>query len=136
VNNANDRYANLETNFLLQRFEGFEGIVIVTTNASGRIDQAFQRRIDVTVELLPPDADGRLAIWAAHLPADHGVSSALLEEVARRCSLTGGRIRNAALHACLLALEGDRSVEDSHLLAALSREYRRVGATFPLVNRT
>ncbi|HWW75842.1 MAG TPA: ATP-binding protein, partial [Pyrinomonadaceae bacterium] len=47
VNSSNDRYANLETNFLLQRLETFEGIIVVTTNASERIDSAFQRRMDV-----------------------------------------------------------------------------------------
>ena len=132
VGNANDRYANLETNFLLQRLETFEGIVIITSNASNRIDAAFQRRIDVTVDLLPPDADARHQIWAVHLPPDHAVSPQLLEEVARRCTLTGGRIRNASLHACLLALEGDRPVTDEDLVSAIQREYRRMGATFPL----
>jgi hypothetical protein len=132
VANANDRYANLETNFLLQRLETFEGIVIVTSNASSRIDSAFQRRIDVTVEMSPPDPDARFHIWLAHLPADHTVSSELLLEVARRCTLTGGRIRNAALHASLLALEGGRPVADDLVVAALQREYRRMGASFPL----
>ena len=132
VGNANDRYANLETNFLLQRLEGFEGIVIITSNAANRIDPAFQRRIDVTIELVPPDADARHQIWLSHLPADHGVSTELLEEVARRCALTGGRIRNASLHACLLALEANRPVGDRDLVSAIAREYRRMGATFPL----
>ncbi len=132
VGNANDRYANLETNFLLQRLETFEGIVVITSNASNRIDAAFQRRIDVMVELLPPDADARHQIWTAHLPPDHAVSPQLLDEVARRCALTGGRIRNASLHACLLALEGNRPVVDEDLVSAIQREYRRMGATFPL----
>ena len=132
VGNANDRYANLETNFLLQRLESFEGIVIVTSNAANRIDPAFQRRIDVTIELVPPDADARHQIWRSHLPADHAVSAELLEEVSRRCALTGGRIRNASLHACLLALEADRGVGDRDLVSAVAREYRRMGATFPL----
>ena len=56
VATANDRYANLETNFLLQRLETFDGIVVVTSNAAGRIDPAFLRRIDVTVDFVPPDA--------------------------------------------------------------------------------
>ena len=55
VSNANDRYANLETNFLLQRIETYEGILIVTTNASERIDGAFQRRMDVLVEFRAPE---------------------------------------------------------------------------------
>jgi hypothetical protein len=135
VGNANDRYANLETNFLLQRLETFEGIAVITSNAASRIDTAFQRRIDVTVELGPPDPDARRQIWWNHLPPDQRVSAPLLDEVARRCSLTGGRIRNAALHASLLSLENGRPVGDEELMAALRREYRRMGATFPLAHQ-
>lgn len=135
VGNANDRYANLETNFLLQRLETFEGIIIITSNASNRIDAAFKRRIDVTVEFLPPDTDARYQIWTAHLALDHDVSPRLLEEIARRCTLTGGQIRNAALHACLLATEYSRPADDDDLFSAIAREYRRMGATFPLAPR-
>jgi SpoVK/Ycf46/Vps4 family AAA+-type ATPase len=132
VNNANDRYANLETDFLLQRLETFDGIVVVTTNAGSRIDPAFQRRIDVTVEFVPPDADQRRRLWWLHLPPGHDVSPALLDDAARRCELTGGQIRNAALHARLLGLERDAPITDDDLLAAVAREYRRSGASFPL----
>ncbi len=132
VSNANDRYANLETNFLLQRLETFDGIVVITTNAGNRIDPAFLRRIDVTVDFVPPDADQRLNLWRAHLPADHAADPALLNQVARRCSLTGGQIRNATLHARMLSLERDSPVGDEDVLLALQREYRRIGASFPL----
>ena len=135
VANANDRYANLETNFLLQRLETFEGILVVTSNASARIDSAFLRRIDVTVEFVPPEAPERRLIWDAHL-TDHVVASAVLDELARRCVLTGGQIRNATLHASLLALEAGEPVAESHLLEAVRREYRRSGASYPLSHRT
>jgi hypothetical protein len=132
VGNANDRYANLETNFLLQRLETFDGIVIITTNAGGRIDPAFLRRIDVTIDFVPPDADQRRQLWSSHLPAEHHISGAMLDDVARRCALTGGQIRNASLHARLLSLERRTPVHNDDLLHALSREYRRTGASFPL----
>jgi len=132
VSDANDRYANLETNFLLQRLETFEGIVVVTTNAANRIDQAFLRRIDVTVDFVPPDAALRRQIWSAHLPAGHRVEQSVLTDVVRRCDLTGGQIRNAALHARLLSLERGDEVVDADLLAAVRREYRRAGASCPL----
>ena len=132
VSNANDRYANLETNFLLQRLETFAGIVIITTNAGGRIDPAFLRRIDVTVDFVPPDADQRWQIWSAHLSPDSSVDPALVMEVARRCALTGGQIRNAALHAALLAIDRGEQVGDRDLLAAIRREYRRTGGSYPL----
>ena len=134
VKSANDRYANLETNYLLQRLESYQGVVLVTTNAGNRIDQAFQRRFDVSVNFFPPDANERLAIWQLHLPAAHRVGAARLQEVARYCALTGGQIRNAALHASLLAVEAGRGglVEDADLEAAVRREYRKAGASFPL----
>jgi SpoVK/Ycf46/Vps4 family AAA+-type ATPase len=132
VGNANDRYANLETNFLLQRLETFDGIVIITTNAGNRIDPAFLRRIDVTIDFALPDADQRLQLWNSHMPAEHNISAAVLDDVARRCALTGGQIHSASLHARLLSLERATPVHNDDLLHALSREYRRIGASFPL----
>ena len=132
VSSANDRYANLETNFLLQRLEIFDGIVIITTNAASRIDSAFLRRIDVTVEFTPPDADQRWQIWLAHLPSGNEVSAELIQQLAQRCTLTGGQIHNAVLHATLLGLERDSPVRDEDVVAAVRREYRRSGASCPL----
>src|SRR5205085_8610713 len=71
VQTSNDRYANLETNYLLQRLESFEGILIVTTNAGDRMDSAFRRRIDVVVDFRPPEAAERWTLWQLHLPAPH-----------------------------------------------------------------
>lgn len=135
VRNSNDRYANMETNYLLQRLESYEGIVIITTNAGQRIDTAFLRRLDVVVDFTPPEAAERWLLWIHHLPAEHAVSPAFLQEVADRCALTGGQIRNAALHATLLALSSAEPVADHHLEAALQREYRKSGAAYPLRDR-
>jgi hypothetical protein len=132
VQTANDRYANLETNFLLQRLETFEGILIVTTNAAQRIDPAFERRMDVAVDFPAPGPAERWAIWGLHLPDEHNVDDAFRQEVAARCALTGGQIRGALLHATLLALGDDRSLHAHHLDAAIRREYRKLGAVCPL----
>lgn len=132
VQTANDRYANLETNYLLQRIESFSGILIVTTNAGERIDNAFQRRMDVVIDFRPPDAAERWTIWQLHLPPTHAVPQPLLEEVAHRCVLSGGQIRNAVLHATLLALDDGGVVTAEHVEAALQREYRKTGAVCPL----
>jgi ATPase family associated with various cellular activities (AAA) len=132
VQSSNDRYANLETNYLLQRLESYEGVIVVTTNAAERIDSAFQRRMDVVVDFRPPEPAERWLIWQLHLPAAHAVERAVLEEVAHRCALTGGQIRNAVLHASLLALDEGEVVTASHLEAAVRREYRKAGAVCPL----
>lgn len=132
VQSSNDRYANLETNFLLQRLESFEGILLVTTNASERIDTAFQRRMDVVISFSPPTPTERWAIWQLHLPPTHAVDFGLLEEVAGRCVLSGGQIKNAALHASLLALEDGGIVTSAMIGDAIEREYRKAGGVCPL----
>lgn len=134
VRSANDRYANLETDYLLQRLEHYQGIVVVTTNAAENIDSAFQRRMDVVVNFVAPQAEERWRIWQLHLPQDHLVDEALLEIAAVRCELTGGQIRNAALHATLLSLDDGRPLAAWHLEQAIQGEYRKAGATYPLGN--
>jgi SpoVK/Ycf46/Vps4 family AAA+-type ATPase len=134
VQSSNDRYANLETNFLLQRLEAesFDGILLVTTNAAERIDTAFQRRMDVVINFSPPSPPERWAIWQLHLPRAHRVDFGLLEEAAARCVMTGGQIKNAALHASLLALEDGGIVTSAMVEAAIEREYRKAGGVCPL----
>ncbi len=133
VRSANDRYANLETDYLLQKLEHYQGIVIVTTNAGDNIDSAFQRRMDIVVSFIPPGAQERWHIWQLHLPENHAIGDDYLERTAVRCEMTGGQIRNAALHATLLALDdGSGVVQNRHLEQAVQSEYRKAGATFPL----
>lgn len=132
VQSSNDRYANLETNFLLQRLESFEGVLLITTNAADRIDNAFQRRMDVVIPFSPPTPPERWAIWQLHLPPTHAIDFSMLEEVAGRCVLSGGQIKNAALHASLLALEDGGIVTSAMIGAAIEREYRKAGGVCPL----
>ncbi len=135
VQTSNDRYANLETNYLLQRIESFEGILLITTNAGELIDGAFQRRMDVVVDFRPPEPNERLRIWQLHLPEGHTADLGLLRELAARCTLTGGQIRNAVLHASLLALGEGKQLSSLHVEAAVLREYRKMGGVYPLRRR-
>jgi hypothetical protein len=132
VQSSNDRYANLETNFLLQRVESFEGILLITTNAGGRIDSAFQRRMDVVVDFRAPEPQERWRIWQIHLPPDHRVDARWIEDASFRCVLSGGQIRNAVLHASLLALSNGERIRTAHAEEAVRREYRKMGAVCPL----
>jgi hypothetical protein len=130
INNSVDRHANNQTNFLLQRMDNYEGIVVLTTNLPAAIDQAFRRRMDATIDFLQPAALDRKQILLAHLHAHHGISTAFLDDVAMRCTLTGGQIRNVVLHAALLA--GDKTISERELYCAVEREYRQTGGLCPL----
>jgi hypothetical protein len=130
VKSANDRYANTETNYLLQRLESYSGIVIITTNAGHAIDSAFRRRIDVVVKFHLPDASERWWLWQTHLPASHTIPQEAIEEIAMRYPLTGGQIRNAAMQATLLALSQGCAVCAENLREAIQVEHRKAGVTY------
>lgn len=131
IGNSNDRYANLETNFLLQRIEQFSGVILITSNDADRIDGAFTRRMDAVIDFAAPDELRRQDILKRML-GETEVSAGLLRDIACRCALTGGQLRNVALHARLLALDADTPIGDAQLRTAIEREYRKVGAPCPL----
>ncbi|HSE53330.1 MAG TPA: ATP-binding protein [Gemmatimonadales bacterium] len=134
VRTANDRYANLETNYLLQRLETYQGIVIATTNLAGHVDPGFRRRMDAVVRFPVPEPVERWQLWSLHLPSGHRIDGSLLEELATRFTLTGGQIRNAVIYANLLAMASGRPLERHDVLAGLEVEYRKAGATMPLLS--
>ncbi|MEO9325445.1 ATP-binding protein [Nocardioides sp. C4-1] len=106
VEDAKDRYANMEVSYLLQRLETYDGVVVLTSNFQGNIDQAFLRRIHVTVHFTVPSAGERERIWdraLGHAPR-HDLD---LAYVAEKFDLSGGSIRNAALTAAFSAAARD-----------------------------
>ncbi|WP_197370659.1 ATP-binding protein, partial [Streptomyces clavuligerus] len=80
VRSSHDRYANLESAFLLQRLESFDGIAILTTNLRANIDEAFTRRLDMVVDFPFPDPEARLRLWRSSLagaPREPGLDDGL-----------------------------------------------------------
>ncbi len=128
VKSSNDRHANAEVNYLLQRVERFEGVSILTTNLESSIDVAFKRRLAFRVEFRLPDAAEREELWRRMVPAEAGVDAAVTYgNLAERYELAGGNIRNAALRAAYLAAaEGGRITMD-RLDRAVRLEYRDAG---------
>lgn len=129
VKDANDRWANLEVNYLLQRIEDYSGVVILATNLRQNIDDAFQRRIQVVVDFPVPDARARRALWERLLPggARRAVTSEQLDEIAQRFELSGGNIRNVVLDACYRAIDDpDQRISARHLAASIAREFQKL----------
>lgn len=128
VGGANDRYANVEVAYLLQRMERHEGIVVLTTNLRNNIDEAFLRRLDVICAFPEPGPEERLALWRLHLPATVPQDDNLdLPALARALPVTGGIIRNIALTAAHVAASGAGIVTRQILIAACRREYAKLG---------
>ncbi len=131
ISDANDRYANLETAYLLQRLDSFDGLVILTTNLRSNIDAAFIRRMDFVVEFPVPDADGRAELWSRHLPPTAVAEDIDLVALARLYPVPGGWIRNAAIAAAYVAAAGADLISQAHLVAAMKREYAKAALRFP-----
>jgi len=131
VQDANDRFANAQTNYLLQRLENYDGITLLTSNNRSRFDAAFSRRFDVILEFSLPGPEHRRALWQAHLGAAHDLTPEQLNLVAAFADLSGGQIRNAVLSSAISASPDGGTIHYSHLLTGLSGEYRKLNRQIP-----
>jgi hypothetical protein len=128
VKSSNDRFANLEVNYLLQRLDTFFGIAILTTNLGTSIDPAFKRRLAFRVHFPIPDEEQREQLWRAHLPPSLPTAGDLdLEDLARKYPLTGGSVRNCVMRAAFLAAAENAQLSQDHLMRAVRLEYRAAG---------
>ncbi|MFE2782030.1 ATP-binding protein [Streptomyces massasporeus] len=131
VKGAHDRYANLESSYLLQRLESFDGIALLTTNLRANIDEAFTRRLDLVVDFPFPDPGQRLALWRHSLSHVPGADAVALGSLAEDFELAGGSIRSAVVTAAYLAAGRGDKVAAGDLLEGARREYRKAGRLVP-----
>jgi hypothetical protein len=128
IREARDRYANLEVSHLLARIEQHDGPCILTTNLRGNLDPAFARRFQIVIDFPRPDLAARERLWRLHLPPKAPLDPELdLETIAGAVHLTGGGIRNAAMHAAFLAADGDGVIGMPQLSLAIWRELGKDG---------
>jgi hypothetical protein len=126
VSDAHDRYANIEVNYLLQRIEEHDGTVILTTNFKRNIDDAFLRRIHLSVDFPMPDERSRAAIWESIFPSETPCEKLDVEFLAG-FELSGGNIKNVALTGAFLAADAGEPVGMAHVVRALGRELEKMG---------
>jgi len=128
VRSSNDRYANLEVNYLLQRLEAFSGICLLTTNHENAIDEAFRRRLSIHVRFPMPDEPQRTELWRVMLP-DQAPRARDIdnERLATEFVMSGGYIKNAAVRAAFLAADEGAPIAMRHLWRAARVEYEAIG---------
>lgn len=128
VKDAHDRYANIETAYLLQRMEAFSGLAILTSNFGQNLDSAFLRRLRFAVEFPRPDAAAREKIWRQCLPQEAPLAEDLdLHFLARRVEITGGNIRQITLRAAFSAAAEGEPINLNHILNATRAEVLKLG---------
>lgn len=130
VKDAHDRYANIETAYLLQKMEEHEGTVILASNFRKNMDDAFLRRLHFTVEFQVPDEKSRELIWKHTFPAETPLEAEVDFAFLSKFKLTGGNIKNIALSASFLAAGGSGKVGMEHIIRATKREYQKIGKLF------
>lgn len=132
VSDAHDRYANLETAYLLSRLERFEGLAVLSTNLRQNIDPAFLRRLEFVISFEEPGRDERVLLWRRHLPQGAPLAPDVdLGELAALYPMVGGLIRNAAVAAAFLAAADGGVLDRTHFVRAIRREHEKAGKAFP-----
>ncbi len=128
VKQAQDRFANQEVSFLLQRLEVFEGCAIITTNLAENIDEAFLRRFGAVIEFPMPTPAERAKLWERAIPK-HAPRAADLDisYLSRQFILAGGSIINAAINACVVAAAQDKPIGMQHVIEAIAQELYKMG---------
>lgn len=128
VKDAHDRYANIETSFLLQKVEEYEGITILATNYRQNIDDAFVRRINFIIEFPFPNAGYREKIWRSMIPEEAPVSEDVdFRFIAGKFEVSGGNIKNIVVSAAFLAAEASEPIGMKHIIRSAKYELQKMG---------
>ncbi len=128
VKDAHDRYANIESAYLLQRLETFDGLAVLATNLRANIDDAFTRRLDSIVDFPAPTPELRRSLWVRCLAPPLPLADDLdLDYLAASFEMAGGNIRSASTTAAYLAAAAGTAVTMTHVVTAVEQEYRKLG---------
>lgn len=132
LKSAQDRYANLEVNYVLQRMESFDGVSVLTTNMETAIDPAFLRRLNFRIRFPAPEVEERAELWQRLLPPETGLAGRVdVQVLAERFVMTGGHIRNAIVRAAVFAAREGRDMSERDLWAGAHQEYVELGKVMP-----
>ncbi len=132
IKDAHDRFANTDTNYLLQAIENYAGILLLATNKKANIDPAFIRRLRYVLEFPAPDERQRYAIWTQIIAelTEEDTARRLdpkLQTLAREVILTGAQIKFSILAAVFVARKEGQPLQIKHLLRGLKRELLKEG---------
>jgi hypothetical protein len=128
VKDAHDRYANIEVAYLLQKIEEYAGVVILASNLSKNIDEAFSRRMHYVIEFPLPDEAHRERLWRGMFPAQVPLGEDVdFQFLAKQFPIPGGEIRNVALESAFLAAQDGKIVTMKQLATALARQMIKQG---------
>lgn len=127
VKDAHDKYANMETSYLLQKMEEYDGLTILASNFSQNLDDAFARRIQFIVKFPFPDAVQRERLWRSSLPRQLPAEELDFPFLAQAFELAGGPIKNIVVTAAFLAASEGVPVSMKQIVEGVVQEYKKTG---------
>ena len=131
VNNSNDKHANSETAYLLQKVEEYKGVSILATNLYNNFDSAFVRRLTYAVRFEKPDSKTRYRLWTTTLPKDTPFAEEIdFEFLAENFDLTGSNIKAILYSAAYLGAVDGRGITAAHITRAMKYEFDKLGRMF------
>ena len=129
ASSSNDRHANQEVSYLLQRVEDFPGVVILATNLKANLDDAFSRRFQSMIYFPMPGPEQRKNLWKKAF-SEHTVleENFNLDELAYKHEMAGGAIINVVRYSCMKALKrGDNRILRKDVVDGIRKEFGKDG---------
>lgn len=128
---SNDRFANQEVAYLLQRIEDFPGVIILASNLKSNMDEAFSRRFQSMVYFAMPGPKERLKIWTNIFSGALKPAMDLdLQDLAKDYELSGGSAINVYRFGALKAMSRDsHQIRKADIIQGIQKEFQKEGKT-------
>ena len=128
VKDSNDKYANQETSYILQRIESYEGMIILATNLIKNFDSAFMRRITISIRFSEPDEEMRKLLWKDMLQNTALAGEDVwIENLAKQFELTGSNIKSIVRNALFMSFMEQRELRIEDVVKAIKVEFEKLG---------
>jgi SpoVK/Ycf46/Vps4 family AAA+-type ATPase len=124
---SNDKYANQQVGFLLQKIEEYPGVIILATNLKGNIDEAFLRRFQSMIYFEIPEVDQRYLLWKSAFGDKFILEECIdLKSIAKEYQLVGGQIINIVKSAILRELGNNSEIiTEKILIESIKKELKK-----------
>lgn len=131
TNSSNDRYANQEVSYLLQRIEDFPGVVILASNYKSNMDQAFMRRFQSLIRFPMPGENLRHQLYKKAFTGNYQLDNEIdLLEISRKYELSGGNIINVLRYCAMMAIHNNEAlVTEENFYEGIRKELKKTGKT-------
>ena len=128
VKDANDRHANSDTAYLLQKLEEYDGVTILASNLKNNVDEAFRRRIRMIINFTLPGKEVRRTLWRKAVPPEAPIEEGTdLNFFADRFEISGSEIKEAVMDAAFLAASAREKISGKHIREALKSCFEKYG---------